>query len=95
MMSPSSDSTGVSCPAEDTKNIFWPYPRYYYSADTIVTCVNGSPRLIHCGPGTQVNPNSLTCEGEEDREERERQARREASREARRAAASRPLRTRV
>jgi len=53
---------GFKCPEEDRSNIYWPFPRYYYNANAIVTCVNGVPRLIHCGHEEAVSQ-ALTCEG--------------------------------
>ncbi len=51
------------CPEEDKGNRYWPYPRYYYNEASIITCVTGQPRLIHCQAGEElVDPNSLTCQ---------------------------------
>lgn len=51
------------CPDEDKGNKYWPYPRYYYNEASIITCVSGQPRLVHCQAGEElVDPNSLTCQ---------------------------------
>jgi hypothetical protein len=52
---------GFKCPEEDTKNIFYPFPRYAYSDNAIITCVDSSPRLVHCGADEFVDQKSLTC----------------------------------
>lgn len=53
---------GVSCPPDDKQNRYWPYPRYYYNENAIVTCVHGQPRLIHCPHDEVVDGHSLTCQ---------------------------------
>ena len=55
------DVLGVRCPADDKYNVFYPYPRYFYSDKAIITCVNDQPRLIHCPEGHAVDSQSLTC----------------------------------
>ena len=55
------DQLGVKCPAEDKYNPFYPYPRYYNDARSIVVCVNDQPRLIQCPEGQLVDSSALTC----------------------------------
>ena len=50
------------CPDEDKGNRYWPYPRYYYNEASIVTCVQGQPRLVNCGADELVDAASLTCQ---------------------------------
>ncbi|RWS07149.1 Chitin binding Peritrophin-A domain containing protein 8-like protein, partial [Dinothrombium tinctorium] len=52
---------GFKCPHEDKQNRFYPYPRYYYSQNALVTCVNNQPRLIHCKEDQFVDGASMTC----------------------------------
>lgn len=55
------DILGFKCPEQDTQNRYWPYPRYWYNTESLVTCVRGQPRLIHCGNNTYVDDVSLIC----------------------------------
>ncbi|XP_015788706.1 protein obstructor-E [Tetranychus urticae] len=55
------DILGFKCPEADTGNRYWPYPRYAYSQDALITCVKGQPRLIHCGKDSYADQNSMTC----------------------------------
>lgn len=49
------------CPEHDPGNKYWPYPRYWYNQQAIITCVTGQPRLIQCGENSLVDADSLTC----------------------------------
>ncbi|UXI23171.1 Chondroitin sulfate synthase 2 [Sarcoptes scabiei] len=50
------------CPEDDHSNKYWPYPRYWYNQQAIITCVSGQPRLIKCGENSIVEAESLTCQ---------------------------------
>lgn len=49
------------CPSEDEDNPYWPYPRYYHTAQDVIVCVNEQPRLVHCNEDQLVDPSSLAC----------------------------------
>lgn len=49
------------CPSEDEDNPYWPYPRYYHTAQDVIVCVNEQPRLVHCNEDQLVDPGSLAC----------------------------------
>ncbi|XP_054161173.1 protein obstructor-E-like [Oppia nitens] len=53
---------GFSCPHEDKQNKYYPYPRYFHSDHSIITCVDNQPRLVNCGEEELVDANSLTCQ---------------------------------
>uniref|UniRef100_A0A6G1SDT3 Chitin-binding type-2 domain-containing protein n=1 Tax=Aceria tosichella TaxID=561515 RepID=A0A6G1SDT3_9ACAR len=49
------------CPSEDEDNPYWPYPRYYHTAQDVIVCVNEQPRLVHCNEDQLVDSGSLAC----------------------------------
>jgi hypothetical protein len=53
---------GFKCPVDDTTNKYWPYPRYYYTNNAIITCVDHQPRLVKCAEDELVDGASLTCQ---------------------------------
>ncbi|XP_012257001.2 protein obstructor-E [Athalia rosae] len=58
---------GFKCPqkipAHTAAARFWPFPRFPVPGDCgrLITCVEGSPRLITCGDGKLFDAHSLSC----------------------------------
>ena len=58
---------GFKCPGADEltelESRFAPFPRFAIKGldAHYILCVNGSPRLSSCGPGTNFSPSTLTC----------------------------------